>query len=750
MKKEMNSGVLTDESHLDSNSLTAKEALKKYFGFDRFKGNQEAIINSINANKDTFVVMPTGGGKSLCYQLPAFMKEGVAIIISPLIALMKNQVDQIRGYHDEDGVAHFLNSSLTKKQIRAVKSDITSGITKMLYVAPESLTKPETVEFFQKTKISFLAVDEAHCISEWGHDFRPEYRRIKEIALTLGDIPIIALTASATPKVQLDILKNLKIEKARVFMSSFNRPNLYYEVRHKASTDGAIKDIVTYVNNYQKGKSGIIYCLSRKKVEEVAETLKINGVKALAYHAGMDAATRSRNQDSFLMEDVDVVVATIAFGMGIDKPDVRFVIHYDVPKSLESYYQETGRAGRDGMKSECILYYREKDMVKLVKFLKDKPANEREVGAMLLREMPAFTENANCRRKMLLRYFGEPFDDAQCNDGCDNCKYPKEKFDAQEYMVRLLKMMKNLKVDANMEHVMMIVKGDINPTIVDAGHDRLRSFGMGKDDDHMIWLTVLRQAVASGFLKKNMNPSAELQVTLEGKNYLKEPYTLMFSKDVNFKDLPVDTNDRKADEGGSDLLDEQLYLMLKDLRKKVAKEKKLPPYVIFQEPSLEEMAMKYPTTLEELSQISGVSISKAKRYGKPFVETINRYVEHNEIERPDDLIIKSVANKSKLKVFIIQSIDRKMSLPDIAASKGLEMNELLEEMEHIVFSGTRLNLNYYIDQILDKEYQDEIYDYFRSSASSNLADAVKAIGEEYYSEEEIQLMRIKFMSEMAN
>jgi ATP-dependent DNA helicase RecQ len=727
-----------------------KEALKDFFGFNSFKGNQEAVIHSILEGRDTFVIMPTGGGKSLTYQLPALISEGTAIIISPLIALMKNQVDLIRAFGGKSGVAHFMNSSLTKKELEVVKRDVLAGLTKMLYLAPESLTKTETLEFLEQIKVPFVAVDEAHCISEWGHDFRPEYRRIREIVDAIGQVPIIGLTASATPKVQEDILKNLKMIDPAVFKSSFNRPNLYYEVRPKTSKGKILKDIINYVKR-NAGKSGIIYCLSRKTVEETAETLRVNGVKALEYHAGMDGNTRSRHQDMFLMEDVDVIVATIAFGMGIDKPDVRFVIHFDVPKSLESYYQETGRAGRDGILSECIMYYSYKDLFKLEKFLKDKPVAEREIGTQLLKEMAAFAENSSCRRKSLLHYFGEVYDDIQCEETkmCDNHRYPKEKVDAEEPLKLVLETMMEIEDKFHIDHIIAIIRGEETQQVKNYGHHKLEMYGEGSEKDHNFWKSVIRQALLEGLIDKDIESYGSMIITERGEHFLKHPQPFMVTIDHDFERMAV-SDDEGDTEATGDGFDKVLFGILKELRKKIAKEKNLPPYIIFQDPSLEEMAIKYPINQQELSQITGVSASKAVRYGKPFLEAIEKYVEENDIARPDDFVIKSVVNRSAQKVYIIQNVDRKISLEDIARGKGLTMDDLLTELENIVYSGTRINLDYYINEVLDSEYQEEVFDYFRTAEIDSLEKAWTDLGADVFTREEIQLMRIKFISEMAN
>ncbi|HAM99019.1 MAG TPA: DNA helicase RecQ [Marinilabiliales bacterium] len=716
--------------------------LKKHFGFDTFKGNQEEIIKNVLAGRDTFVLMPTGGGKSLCYQLPALIKEGTAIIISPLIALMKNQVDAMRGFSDEDGVAHFLNSSLTKNEIQVVKSDILAGKTKMLYVAPESLTKEENIKFLQQIQVSFYAIDEAHCISEWGHDFRPEYRRIRPIVEEIGKAPIIALTATATPKVQHDIQKNLGMLHADIFKSSFNRPNLYYEVRPK--TD-ATKEIIKILKN-NPGKSGIIYCLSRKKVEELAETLQVNGIKALAYHAGMDSNTRSQNQDKFLMEEVEIIVATIAFGMGIDKPDVRLVIHYDIPKSLEGYYQETGRAGRDGGEGRCITFYSYKDIQKLEKFMQGKPVAEQEIGRHLLLETVSYAESALCRRKHLLHYFGEEYTQHNC-ETCDNCQNPKEQFEGQEYIEMLLQVVVAVKEYFKADHVASILCGTSNYGVKSYKHHHLPEFGIGKEKDLKFWNAVIRQALIAKFLAKDIENYGLLKMTAKGHAFLEHPEPFMMMHDHDYDKAEEELS---APQGGGSA-DPMLFAMLKDLRKKIAKEKNLPPFVIFQDPSLEDMAIHYPITAEEMQNMTGVGAGKASRYGKEFCELIAIYVNENEIDRPVDLVVKSVVNKSGLKVHIIQSIDRKVALDDIAQSKGIEMNDLLKEIEAIVFSGTKLNIDYYINEVLDEEHQDEIYDYFREEAQSeSIDDALKVLGEDEYTEEDIRLMRIKFLCNEGN
>ena len=723
-------------------------ALQHYFGFDSFKGNQEAIIKSIYYGHDTFVIMPTGGGKSLCYQLPALMMEGTAIIISPLIALMKNQVDHLRTHGDDEGIAHFLNSSLSKKQKDQVKTDILDGKTKLLYVAPESLTKESTVEFLQKITVSFVAVDEAHCISEWGHDFRPEYRRIRTIVEDIGVVPIIALTASATPKVQEDILKNLSMDDENLFKSSFNRSNLYYEVRPKITKDQTVKEIVSYLQK-RKDQSGIIYCLSRKSVESLAETLQVNGIRALPYHAGMDGQTRTHHQDQFLMEEVDVIVATIAFGMGIDKPDVRFVIHYDVPKSLESYYQETGRAGRDDRPSDCIMFYNYHDLLKLEKFLKDKPVSEREVGEQLLNEMAAFAENNNCRRKSLLHYFGEGFNTADCNGGCDNCRNPKEVVDGQEQLVRAIQVICELEDKHSMEHVIKIMQGTSDDEIRGYGHDKLSTFANSQGDPYNLLKSVIRQAMIRDYLEKDIESYGMLKTTARGRNFVHHPEPLKLALDTNFETITQSRVQEDESEGGAGY-DETLFSQLKDLRKRMAKEKDLPPYIIFQENSLEEMAIKYPTSRDELSKISGISGSKADKYGQPFLNLISDYVEEHDIQRPDDFVVKSVANKSKLKVYIIQGLDRKLTLEEMAEAKGLSTEEVMEEVEQIVYAGTKVNINHEVDDMLDPEHQEEIYEYFREADTDSIDEAIAELGEDAYSREELKMMRIKFISEMAN
>ncbi len=716
--------------------------LKEYFGFDTFKGNQEQIIRNVLDKKDAFVLMPTGGGKSLCYQLPSLLMEGTAIVISPLIALMKNQVDAMRAFSEQDGIAHFLNSSLTKAQLERVKKDLLDEKTKLLYVAPESLTKTDNIEFLKKIRISFYAVDEAHCISEWGHDFRPEYRKIRPIINRIGKSPIIALTATATPKVQHDIQKNLDMLEANVFKSSFRRESLYYEIRPKAN---ATKEIIKYILN-NPGKSGIVYCLSRKKVEQLAETLKVNGIRSLPYHAGMDSATRTRNQDMFLMEEIDVIVATIAFGMGIDKPDVRFVIHYDIPKSLESYYQETGRAGRDGGEGRCIAFYSYKDIQKLEKFLQGKPLAEQEIGKQLLLETVSYAESSVCRPKLLLNYFGEIME-GKCNN-CDNCLHPKEKFEGKEYMVKALEAILAVNEKFKASHIANILAGKADASVKSYKHHHLEIFGTGSEKDEKFWNAVLRQALIAQFIHKDIENYGLLKLTEKGREYLENPTSFMFSEDHEYDISEAGEN---SGFGKTGTVDEELLSILKDLRKKVSRKLNLPPFVIFQDPSLEDMATQYPVDIDELRNIHGVGSGKARRYGKEFVELINSYVEDKEIIRPQDMVVKSVVNKSGLKVFIIQNIDRKVSLEDIASAKSLEMDQLLDEIEAIVNSGTKLNIDYYINEMLDEEHQEEIFEYFRDTAETeSIRDALDELGEDEYTPEDIRLMRIKFLSEMGH
>jgi len=723
--------------------------LKKYFGFDTFKGNQEAIINSILSGKDTFVLMPTGGGKSLCYQLPALLMEGTAIIISPLIALMKNQVDAMRSYCESDGIAHFLNSSLTKAEIEEVKNDVLSGKTKMLYVAPESLTKQDNIEFLRSVQISFYAVDEAHCISEWGHDFRPEYRRIKPIIGEICPRPIIALTATATPKVQHDIQKTLGMIHAEVFKSSFNRPNLYYEVRKK--TDQIDKEIIKYILS-QGEKSGIVYCLSRKKVDDFAEILQANDIRALPYHAGMDAATRTNNQDAFLMEKVDVIVATIAFGMGIDKPDVRYVIHYNIPKSLEGYYQETGRAGRDGGEGKCIAFYSEKDLQKLERFMQGKPVSEQEIGKQLLLETAAYAETSVCRRRMLLHYFGENYYTPNC-ENCDNCLNPKIKVEAKELLITVLEAITALKEKQKTEYLVDFLVGKESSDIETYGHDRLEEFGSGEDEEESTWEVVIRQALLDNYLKKEIENYGILKITKKGKDFLKNPISFKITKidedEDDMSDLESEDSDIIASGVGSGgAADPVLFSMMKDLRKKISKKLNVPPYVIFQPSSLEAMATSYPITLEELQNIPGVGAGKAKRYGQEFVDLIKMHVEENDITRPEDLRVKTVPNKSKLKVSIVQAIDRKVALDDLAESKGIDFNEMLSEVEAIVYSGTKINIDYFLNEVMSQDVIDDIYAYFKETEKDDLEKAQEELPE--YEETEIRLVRIKFFSEMAN
>ena len=718
------------------------EELKKHFGFDTFKGNQRAIIENVLAGNDTFVLMPTGGGKSLCYQLPSLMMQGTAIVISPLIALMKNQVDAMRNFSEEDGVAHFINSSLNKSAIDQVKDDIRNGRTKLLYVAPESLTKDENVEFLRQVNISFYAVDEAHCISEWGHDFRPEYRRIRPIINEIGKRPLIALTATATPKVQHDIQKNLGMIAASVFKSSFKRSNLYYEIRPK--TANIDREIIKYIKS-NEGKSGIIYCLSRKKVEEFADILKANGIKALPYHAGMDSQQRSSNQDAFLMEKADVIVATIAFGMGIDKPDVRYVIHYDIPKSLEGYYQETGRAGRDGGEGQCIAFYAYKDLQKLEKFMQGKPVAEQEIGKQLLLETAAYAETSVCRRKVLLHYFGEEYLEENCGN-CDNCLNPKKKVEAKELLSAVLEVVGTLKEKFKAEYIVNMLVGNETSEIQSYKHNELEIFGSGSDEEEKTWNAVIRQALIAGYLAKDIENYGLLKITEKGKEFIKKPVSFKITEDNEFDEEEEEVPVRG---GAACAVDPALFSMMKDLRKKLSKRLEVPPFVIFQDPSLEAMATTYPVTLEELQNIPGVGAGKAKRYGKEFIELIKRHVEENEIERPEDLRVRTVANKSKLKVSIIQRIDRKVALDEIAMTNGLEFNELLDEIEAIVYSGTRINIDYFLNDVMDEDHIDDIYEYFKDSETDDLEDAIEELGGDY-TEEEIRLVRIKFLSEMAN
>jgi ATP-dependent DNA helicase RecQ len=729
------------------NDYALHDLLKKIFGFDSFKGNQEAIIKSVLAGKNTFVIMPTGGGKSMCYQLPAIRNEGTSIIISPLIALMKNQVDAIRNFGAEQGIAHVLNSSLSKPEIAQVKEDLLSGKTKLLYVAPESLTKEENVEFLKKIKITFYAVDEAHCISEWGHDFRPEYRRIRPIIESIGqDVPIMALTATATLKVQQDIQKNLGILDAEVFKSSFDRPNIYYEVRPK--TKDVVKDIIKYIKNHPN-KSGIVYALSRKKVEELAETFKVNGIRALPYHAGLDALTRRTNQDKFLMEEVEVIVATIAFGMGIDKPDIRFVIHHDIPKSIEGYYQETGRSGRDDGEGNCIAFYSYDDIVKLEKFMKGKPVAEQEIAKQLLTETVAYAESSVCRHRQLLHYFGEESEKDDCG-ACDNCLHPKEKFEGMDFIKIALEAVLEVKQLFKANHIINILIGKNSATIKSFKHNKLKSFGKGMDKEDKFWNAVIRQALINNLLVKDIENYGLLKVTQEGKKFLEQPFSIMLVKDHDYEAAEGDEDFFDGGAAKTSTADQTLFALLKDLRKEISRKENLPPFVIFQDPSLEDMSIQYPIKEDELLQITGVGAGKAKKYGNPFLELIKQYVDENEIIRPNDMVVKSVINKSGLKVYIIQSIDRKLALEDIAFTKDLTVDDLLTEIERIVASGTRVDINYYINEFVDEYHQEEIYNYFSEAETDSIKEALKILGEDEFKEEEIRLMRIKFMSDVGN
>ncbi|WP_194774293.1 DNA helicase RecQ [Pararhodonellum marinum] len=721
----------------------AKENLKEIFGFNQFRGTQEAIVKNILAGHNTFVIMPTGAGKSLCYQLPAVSSEGTAIVISPLIALMKNQVDQLNAF----GInAYFLNSTLNKSEITKVKKEVSSGKTKLLYVAPESLTKEENVAFLKSANISFVAIDEAHCISEWGHDFRPEYRKIKAIIAQIGTkLPVIALTATATPKVQQDIQRNLQMEEADLFKSSFNRPNLYYEVRPKVKNETK-KQIIKFIKTH-KGKSGIIYCLSRKKVEEIAELLKVNGVKAAPYHAGLDSNVRIKNQDDFLNEELDVIVATIAFGMGIDKPDVRYVIHYDVPKSLEGYYQETGRAGRDGLEGHCVMFYKFDDIIKLEKFNKDKPVNERENAKILLEEMAAYAESSMCRRRVLLHYFGE-FMDKDCGF-CDNCKKPKEKFEAKEDILIVLEAIKETNQRFKLDHIVSVIRGEKNEYIESYKHDQLPVFGKGKQEEERHWKTIIRQTMIIGLLEKDIENYGVIKLSDRTEEYLQEPYSVTLSKDHDFEEM-IENESSEDPVNGAKAYDERLFEMLKVERKKVAKTKGLPPYVIFQDPSLEEMATVYPTTRDELAQINGVGMGKVVKFGAPFLKLIENYVEENDIITASDVVVKSSGTRSKVKISIIQQVDRKIDLDEIANNLNMEMTELLQEIEQIIYSGTKLNINYYIENIMDEEREDMLHEYFMTAESDNIKVALKELEDEDFAEEEIRVYRIKFISEHAN
>lgn len=725
-----------------TDTLSPKEALSKYFGFSQFKGEQEKIIESILGGKHTFVIMPTGGGKSLCYQLPALMKSGTAIVVSPLIALMKNQVDAIRGVSENDGIAHFLNSSLNKADVQTVMTDVKSGVTKLLYMAPESLTKQEYIDFLREADISFFAIDEAHCISEWGHDFRPEYRRLRVIIEEIRYAPIIALTATATDKVQQDIMKNLGMTDANIFKASFNRPNLYYEVRPKKDV---AREIIKFIRS-KEGKTGIVYCLSRKKVEEIAEALKVNGVKALPYHAGMEAATRSKHQDAFLNEDVDVIVATIAFGMGIDKPDVRFVVHHDIPKSIESYYQETGRAGRDGGEGHCLAFYSYKDIEKLEKFLQGKHVSEMEIGRQLLQEIVSYAEASMCRRKFILHYFGEFFDADNCDEMCDNCRFPKEKFEGKESVTKVLQTVFESKQRHKARHLINILTGTETSEVKTYKDDELDCFGIGDDQDETYWNAVIRQATIQNLLKKEIETYGTLHLTEEGEKFLKKPRSITLFKENDYSDVD-DANEGGG--GGKAAADEMLYKMLDGLKKQEASRKNLPAHVIFQDTSLQEMAYQYPTTIEELTRITGVGHGKAQKFGKPFVDLIEKYVKENDIEKPTDLVVKSVVNKSGLKVHIIKNIDRKLPLDDIANAKGKELEDVILEIEAIVGAGTKINIDYYINDILDEEDQEDIYEYFMESESDDIQEAYDEFDGDF-TEEQLRLMRIKFMSEVAN
>ena len=728
---------------------TLQEALKSYFGFDSFKGNQQEIIKSVLDGKDTFVIMPTGGGKSLCYQLPALMMPGTAIIISPLIALMKNQVDSIRGYSQKDEVAHFLNSSLTKAQMKQVKQDISDGKTKLLFIAPETLTKDENIEFFKQVNVSFVAVDEAHCISEWGHDFRPEYRRIRGMLDAIGDsIPVIALTATATPKVQSDIVKNLDMEDENTFVSSFNRENLYYDVRPKGKKEFTVKQIIQVIKG-MPGQSGIVYVQSRRSAEDIAKALKVNDIKAAPYHAGLDAKTRSKTQDDFLMEEVDVIVATIAFGMGIDKPDVRFVIHYDIPKSIENYYQETGRAGRDGLEGRCIAFYAYKDILKLEKFLRDKPVAEREMSAQLMQEVMAYAETPTCRRRFLLHYFGENFRKDNCGM-CDNCRHPKERLEVETQMVQALRAVLDLDENYGVKALVDFVLGKDTKEMKDYGFDQKELFGIGTDKDANFWSSVFRQALLHNLLYKDIESYGLLKMTDKGRAFIKKPHSFKIPLNHNYEESAQEMMAASSSSGNGAVLDETLMRMLKDLRKQESRRKNVPPFVIFQDPSLEDMATQYPVSMDDMAKITGVSKGKALRYGRPFVELISNYVDENDIDRPTDFVVKQVANKSKVKVNIIQAVDRKIPLEDIASANDLRMEELLEELDAIVNSGTKVNIDYYLEENLDEYAREEIYEYFLEAETDSINEAFEELKEEDITMEEIQLVRLKFLSDLAN
>ena len=745
-RAEKKSGPEIAGPHSAISSAALKKALQENFGFDKFKGNQEAVIKSLLAGKDTFVIKPTGGGKSLCYQLPAMISEGVAIIVSPLIALMKNQVDLVRGYSSNDDVAHFLNSTLSKKQINVVKSDLVAGKTKMLYVAPETLTKQENLDFFSDLKVSFFAVDEAHCISEWGHDFRPEYRRLREMMTQINDAaPVIALTATATPKVQSDIVKNLGLREPAIFISSFNRPNLYYEIQPKIKKDQTIKSIARFIVG-QKGKSGIIYTLNRKTTEELADMLVANGVKAVAYHAGLDSKLRAERQDLFMNESIQVIVATIAFGMGIDKPDIRFVIHYNIPKSIENYYQETGRAGRDGLEGKCILYYSHKDVSKLEHLMRDKPLSEREVGAQLINETVAYAESGVCRRKTLMSYFGEEYTQENCQN-CDNCLHPKEQVEAKEEVVKVLKTIRSLDERFAVDYVVNIIIGRLTQSISMFRHEGIAEFGIGKDQADHFWNTVVRQMLLEGLLSKDIEEYGVLKITKKGQDFLKKPKSFKIVQSNLFEEANADDDDEGGEVSGATATDEPLFEMLKELRQKESKKKSLPPFVIFLETSLQDMATLYPTTVQELEKCQGVSKGKAIRYGKPFVELIAKYVEEHNIEKPDDFVMKSVVNKSGNKVYIIQQTDKRIPLETIARNKGWRLDEMLEEMETIAASGTKLNLDYAIDEMLDEYEQEEILEYFKGCETSSLQVALEELSEGNFTWEQLKIMRIKFLAQ---